>query len=86
MILSYFMTKFVKIESHLHGWKNRSTFAQWGGGGGGGGGCHPLSTLSLSNFRAQDGSSDLKNFFMDKCPKDEPTGKNLVCRESSFQF
>ena len=25
--------KFVKIECHLHGYENRSTFAQWGWGG-----------------------------------------------------
>ena len=25
-VLSYSMLKFVKIECHLHGWKNRSTF------------------------------------------------------------
>ena len=25
---------------------------------------------------------DLKNFFMDRCPKDEPTGKNLVCKKA----
>ena len=25
---------------------------------------------------------DLKNFFMDRCPKDEPTGKKLVCKKA----
>ena len=34
LIPSYFMPKFVTIECHLHGQKNRSTFAQWEGGGG----------------------------------------------------
>ena len=29
LIISYFMPKFVKIKLHLHGQKNRSTFAQW---------------------------------------------------------
>ena len=42
----------------------------------------PPSTLPLSNFRAKRGRSDLKNFFMDRCPKDEPTGKNLVCQKA----
>ena len=32
LILSYFMPKFVEVECHFHGKKNRSTFAQWGGG------------------------------------------------------
>ena len=30
--------------------------------------------------------SDLKNFFMDRCPKDEPTAKNLVWSKSSAHF
>ena len=38
------------------------------------------STLPLSNFRAK---TDLKNFFMDRCPKDEPIAKSLCCRKSS---
>ena len=46
------------------------------------GGCHPSSsTLPLSNFR--DGRSDLKNFFMDKCPKDVLTIKKLFWEKLS---
>ena len=41
----------------------------------------PPSTLPLSNFRA-NGRSDLKIFFMDRYPKDEHTGKNLVCKKA----
>ena len=26
--------------------------------------------------------SDLKNFFMDRCPKDESAAKNLVCKKA----
>ena len=26
--------------------------------------------------------SPCKNFFMDRCPKNEPTGKNLVCKKA----
>ena len=35
LILSYFIPKFVKIEGHFHGQKNRPIVAQWGWGGGG---------------------------------------------------
>ena len=44
----------------------------------------PPSTLPLSNFRAKT-VSPLKNFLMDRCPKDEPTATNLVC-EKIFPF
>ena len=54
----------------------RSTFAQWGVVA-----TTPPSTLPLSNFRA-NGRSDLKIFFMDRYPKDEHTGKNLVCKKA----
>ena len=49
-----------------------------------GGGCLPLpSTLPFVNFRAK--TVGLKNFFMDRCPMDEPTAINLACKKSSFQ-
>ena len=52
LILSlYAIPKVVNIECHLHGKKNRSTFAQ--GGGGGGGVVATSSTLPLSNFMAK---------------------------------
>ena len=37
-----------------------------------------LIVLSRSIF------TNLKNFFMGRCPKDEPTGKNLVCKKKAF--
>ena len=82
LILSYSIPKFVKIECHLHGHKNRSTFAQWPGGGGVV--VATPSTLHLSNFRAKTVRSDLKNFFMDRCPKDEPTAKTDLLSKSSW--
>ena len=79
LVQSYSIPNFVKIECHLHGLKNRSTFAQWRGGGN----CHPTSTFPLHNFGANTGRSDLKNFFMDRYSKDELTAKNLVWNKSS---
>ena len=55
-------------------------------GGGGGRGLPPPSTLSLSNFRSKLVRSDLKNYFMERWPKDEPTAKNLVWNKSSSHF
>ena len=45
-----------------------------------GGGCPPASSLCL--ILEPNGRSDLKGFFMDRCPKDEPTDKNLVCEKA----
>ena len=52
---------------------------------GGGGWLPPPSTRSLSNFRAKPYVRS-ENFFMERCPKDEPTAKNLVCKKSSSHF
>ena len=41
----------------------------------------PLSTLSLSSLESRRQVRS-ENFFLDKCPKDEPTAKNLVCRKA----
>ena len=41
------------------------------------------SVSSVCLILSQNGRSDLKTFFMDRCPKDEPTAKNLVCPKSS---
>ena len=44
-----------------------------------GGGCHPPApSLCL----ILDGRSDLKKIFKDRCPKDEPKAKNLVCKKA----
>ena len=72
-VLSYSIAKVVKIECHLHAQKNRLKKSL-----GRGRVVATLNTLPLSNFR---GRSDLKTFFMDRCPKDEPTAKNLVCKK-----
>ena len=42
-----------------------------------GGWLPPPSTLPLVYFQNQDGWSDLKNFFMERCPKDEATATNF---------
>ena len=42
----------------------------------------PHSTFPLSNFRAKT-VGPIWNFFHGRCRKDEPTAKNLVCKQSS---
>ena len=44
------------------------------------------STLPFSNFSAKMAGPIWKIFFMGRCPKDEPKGKNLVCKKSSSHF
>ena len=48
----------------------------------GGRGGQPPSTLPLPNFGAKTVGS-IRKIFLDRCPKDEPTAKNLVCNKSS---
>ena len=52
----------------------------------GGEGWLPPLAPSLCLILEPDRRSDLKNFFMDRCPKDEHTAKNLVCKRSSSHF
>ena len=49
--------------------------------GGGGGVNHPPAP-SLSLILEPRRQARSENFFMDRCPKDEPTGKNLICKKA----
>ena len=48
---------------------------------GGGGGCHPPAP-SLCLILEPRRLIRFEKFFMGRCAKDEPTGKNLVCKKA----